>query len=218
MIHDPTEARRAHRLAKADEELNGYYLSHLGVAAQGYENSVQAFVSANAHAARMLRMRKGTMAWWDRVDATLRLLPAEHRVVLTLVYTPHGWPTWLADALSPAWGGGSFVALSATLPRAATASEERKSGQSILGWFAARGRGSDDALWRNLKDDCAKLRLAALEAYEVLRMTRIRDENEAEREAKRRRDDRVAAFAAEIRAKGEVRQARRFARKLGRVA
>jgi hypothetical protein len=224
IIADPTEARRAHRLARADAELAGYFTSNVGLKVGGFTAACAKFNVDNAHEAMLRSMKwlssvRSPNAWYDAVTATLRQLDAKLRARLVLVYAPHSWPTWLADALSPAWGGGSFVALAATLPRAAKAAEGRTSGQSVLGWFDARGRDQrNDALWRHLKDDCLTLRLEALEAYEPLRVARSKAEAELDRETKRAKSEKSMQKLTEVLGIARAKRAARFERKIKRAA
>lgn len=128
---DPTAYdRNRRRFGKADDELVGFFSAALGVKAQNLDSSGGAFNSHEAHWGRLQAMQRGQLAWYDAVAATLGQLPALHRRVLVVVYSPHAAPTWLQDALSTPWGGGSFVALATAQPRALTAAAERN-GESI---------------------------------------------------------------------------------------
>lgn len=176
------EQQGGHRYAKSDEELTGFFTAALGVKAQSYQgNGGGAFDSAALHDQRLKAMRAGGMAWFDRVGRTLAQMPPLTRELLTTVYTPHAWPTWLADALSTPWGGGSFVLVAASLPRAATAAQ-RETG--VLEWMLSRGRGgasdgeakSLTALFRNLRDDAEALRMPAIAMYDLLRVARCKAE------------------------------------------
>lgn len=210
---DEQHARNQRRFGKADDELVGWFAASIGVRAQTYERGGSAAFDSNvAHGARLRALEQGGIAWFDRVAATIRQLAPEHRRVLVLVYTPHSWPTWLADALSTPWGGGSFVALASTLPRAAEAAMrslkvERVAPASVMSWFGSRGRGGADELFRRLKSDGEEIRLAALAAYDALRVARLKREQAVERKAKEDRERANAKLLAEKLA-GRRRKAR----------
>jgi len=213
-----SKSEGGHRYASADAELAGFFTAALGVIAQGYENNgVQAFLSCHAHAVRILAIQRGHMRWYDRVEATLLQLPAEHRRVLELIYRPHAWPTWLASELATPWGGGSMVALAATLTRATDAA----GGGSAIGWLVSRGRGGANdgevkrlqGLFRRLREDAEGLRMKALAAYDILRIERVKRSQANEREVKAAREranaDRLATMIGQSRAKSAARFTRR---------
>lgn len=182
-------ARNQRRYGKADDELVGWFSAAIGVKAQSYEPSTSAFDPGRPHEARLRALSNGGMRWFDAVGGSLALLEAEHRRVLAAVYTPHGWPTWLADALATPWGGGTFVSLVAGLPRAVLAARDRKEGLTVAGWLSASGRGAKDALLRSLRDDGEALRMPALVAYDALRIARIKAEQFETRAAAERRSE-----------------------------
>jgi hypothetical protein len=135
------------------------------------------------------------------------------------VYAPHGAPTWLADALSTPWGGGSFVQLAIGLPRAALAAADRSEGRTVLDWLVARGRRAKDALLVSLREDCETLRVPALAAYDALRIARVKAEQEADRAAKVAREERNARLYTELTGRLRARAATRFERRMkGRAA
>lgn len=207
-------ARNQRRYGKADDELVGYFSSAIGVKAQNFDSSGGGFNSHEAHYGRLRAIARGDLAWFDRVGATLAALPAEHRHVLALVYRPHGAPTWLADALLPPWGSGSFVQLSLGLPRAVLAAAERKSGDTVLDFLVRRGRRAKDALLTSLREDAEALRLPALAAYDVLRVARVKAEQAADREAKRQREERNAKLYEEMTGRRLQKERARFERRM----
>lgn len=202
--------RNRRRFGKADDELVGFFSAAIGVRAQNLDSNGGAFNSHDAHEGRLKAMawltgRVGAREWFDRVGSTLVQLPLEHRRLVVLVYTPHGAPTWLADALSTPWGGGSFVQLACALPRATLAAADRhggaiawpkrgvvraqpRDGQTVLDWLVARGRRAKDALLSSLREDGEALRMPALAAYEQLRIERVKAEQIVERDTKAARE------------------------------
>jgi hypothetical protein len=213
MNHD----RNRRRFGKSNDELVEYFANAIGVRAQNLDNSGGAFNSHDAHWQRLVAMKSGHLARFDRTRATLDRLAPEMRAVLVVVYTPHGAPTWLLDALSPAWGGGSYVTLATKLPRALVAAEKRKPGLTVLDWMATRGRG-DSALFRHLRDDAEAQRIEALAAYDDLRVERIRAEQAASRARKAERDRRNEELYLELTGRIRAKQAARFASKIKRAS
>lgn len=214
MDHD----RNRRRFGKSDDELVEYFANAIGVKAQNMDNAGGAFDSNEAHYGRLAAMQRGHLRRFDRTEATLARLSKEHRDVLVLVYTPHGAPTWLADALSPAWGGGSYVQLSIRQPRAKLAAKERPPGRTILDWLVVRGRTPKDPLLTSLREDSEDLRIAALEAYEVLRRERVKAEQQADRNAKQARDERNTALYHELTGRIRAKRTARFEAKLRRAS
>ena len=212
-----------HRYAAADAELAGFFTSAIGLKGQSYDaNGGGAFNSNSLHDARIRALDAGSVPWFDRVEATFMRLPANSQRVLALVYTPHGWPTWLADALSTPWGGGSFVALAAGLPRAVAAA----GGGSPLVWLASRGRGGANEreskamtdLYRRLRQDCEDLRLGALALYDVVRVERIKRSQAAEREEKAAISTRNIALFDDLTGAKSDRDSQRFLARMKRTA
>lgn len=211
--------RNQRRYGKADDELVGFFSSAIGVKAQNLDSSGGAFNSNEAHWGRLQAMQRGSLAWFERVGATIAKLTSAERRIVSLVYTPHGAPTWLADALSTTWGGGSFVRLAITLPRATQAAAQRSEGTTVLDWLSSRGRRAKDALLISLREDAEALRIPALQAYELLRVQRVKAEQIAEREAKRLREQRNAAMLEEVLGMSRRRARKRFELRLkGRAA
>lgn len=209
-----------HRYASSDAELVGYFLSSLGVKGQSYEALGGADFNSDEAAARMLKafkflqMARSPMQWFDSVTATLMKLSPEHRITLTLVYTPHSWPaTWMASALSAPWGSGSMAALALTLPGATSSEDGGISSETVRRWLLDVDRPSMQEVKRR-ESVCARLvrigelRLdKAMGAYDALRVARVLEE---EREA---REKRVARQAAnEARLAEELGMDRRIAR------
>lgn len=215
MDHD----RNRRRYGKSDEELVELFANALGVRAQNLDSGGGAFDSDALHAMMLQSSSRGTMARHDGIRSTLERVEVEHRRVLVAVYTPHGAPTWLLDAFAPAWGGGSYIRLAASLPRATLAAADRKPGTTVVDWMATRGRG-DSPLFRNLRDDAEALRLAALAAYDVVRVERVRADQERDRAAKVARDERNRKLYLELTARSRTRRSSRFEARLksGRVA
>jgi hypothetical protein len=207
------------KFIEADGEIAEYFTSALGVRAQSYEHTGVAFDPRHGDDALVRQVWKGEMVRFDALAATMAQLTPDHRRRLGLVYTPHSWPTWLADALAPRWGGGSFVALAATLPRAASALLKRHpetptSPPRVLGFFMAQGRGGADALFGKLREDCEAIRTTALDAYEVLRVARVQAEAAAKRARKAALDARGSGIRAELAAQRCAVAEERFNRKL----
>lgn len=203
-VSEAKSARDHRRYGKSDDELTGWFSAAIGCKAQSYDSDGGGTDPNEQHYARLRSMARGTMRWFDRVGDTVRLLPLAERRVLVLVYTPHSWPTWLQDALTTPWGGGNFVALAATTPRAANAAG-KAGATSVHHWLVSRGRGGANEreskemrdLFRRLKDDCEALRVPALAAYEALRVDRVKREQAAERQAKSLREAKNAALLEE---------------------
>lgn len=211
-------ARNQRRYGKADDELVGYFSAAIGVRAQSYEPSTAAFDPGRPHEARLKALAGGGMRWFDAVGGTLALLDVDYRRVLSAVYRPHAWPTWLADALSTPWGGGTFVALVGTLPRAALAAQSRDVGVTVLDWLAKRGKTAKDALLTSLREDGEALRMPALVAYDALRIARIKAAQVAERAAGERQSERNLQLYSELVGRRAKRQRERFEARLRRGA
>lgn len=210
MDHD----RNRRRYGKSDDELVEFFANAIGVKAQNMDNAGGAFDSNEAHYGRLAAMKRGHLKRFDRTEATLLRLAKEHRDVLVLVYTPHGAPTWLADALSPAWGGGSFVQLAIRQPRAKLAAKDRPPGRTILDWLVVRGRTPKDPLLTSLREDAEDLRIEALDAYEILRRERIKVDQAADRDAKLARDERNERLYLELTGRIRAKQSARFESKI----
>ncbi len=210
MDHD----RNRRRFGKADDELVGWFACAIGVKAQNIDANGSDGNPEERHYSRLRAMNRGTMAWYDAVAATIGKLTPEHRQVIALVYTPHAAPTWLQDALSTPWGGGSLVQLAATLQRAQTAAHARVPGQTVVDWLTARGRRAKDPLLAALREDAEALRVAALTAYDPLRVDRVKREETAKREAARERERRNADLYAELTGRNRARDSARFERRL----
>lgn len=212
-LNDSDRNRR--RFGKADDELVSFFSAAIGVRAQNYDSSGGGTDPNEWHYGRLRSMQRGELARFDRIAATLRQLPSAARVVLVAVYTPHAAPTWLQDALSPPWGGGSFVALAQTTPRAALAAMNREPGQTVLDWLAQRGRRAKDPLLQSLRDDCEVSRLAALEAYEPLRVARIKADQVRDRDAAESRSRRNQELFSELVGRRTAKERQRIARRTG---
>lgn len=156
------------RYQVADSELMEYYTAAVGVGAQKYDSDGgDSFDSWSIHDRMFKSYRRGDMARVDAIGRTLAMISDEHRRTIKLVYEPHGWPPWLASRLSPSWGGGSFVALAATMPRAAemytvATKDAYPTPAKVLSWFQTRGMQLPAA---RLKTDCEAARTRALRAY-----------------------------------------------------
>lgn len=211
-------ARNQRRYGKADDELVGYFSAAIGVKAQSYEPSTAAFDPGRPHEARLRALSGGGMRWFDAVGATLGQLEIDHRRVLAAVYAPHAWPTWLADALSTPWGGGSFVGLAGGLPRAALAARTREGGLTVLDWLAKRGKTAKDALMTSLREDCEALRLPALVAYDAFRIVRIKDGQVAERDRAARQSERNVRLYSDLTGRRYARERERFEARIRRGA
>lgn len=224
--------RGGHRLAAADEELTGWYTAAVGVKAQSYDGGSGggAFDSHEAHTGRLRAMRwlegrPGVREWYDRVAATVGELDPEHRRVLGLVYTPRAGATWLSSELSTPWGGGSFVALAATLPRAEEAAL-RAGHVSVHSWWLVlegtvptRKRLEQlQSLLGRLRRECEALRLPALAAYDRLRVARIDQERKAAQEAREERARESTRRLEEVLGEVRRRSAARFERRLRRAS
>lgn len=216
-IHDDHDRNRR-RFGKADDELVGWFSAAIGVKAQNLDSNGGAFNSHDAHEGRLKAMawlsgHVGSCEWFDRVAKTIARLEPGHRTVLVTVYTPHAAPTWLQDALSPPWGGGSFVQLACALPRASLAARDRVDGRTVGDWLATQGRGGATALLKHLKEDSEALRMPVLAAYEALRIARIKAEQVEERRLKGVREEKNAKRYLELcgvkRSKDRARRARR---------
>lgn len=203
MITDHDRNRR--RYGKSDDELVGFFSSAIGVSAIDWDDDGKGGNPNELHYSRLRAMQRGHMAMYDRVAATLVRLGTDHRRVVVAVYTPHAAPTWLQDALSTPWGGGSFVRLACGLPRASLAAAERPDGRTVLDWLSARGRRAKDPLLTSLREDCEELRMPALVAYDELRRERVRSELEADREAARQRSERNMAIYAALKSRRRPR-------------
>ncbi len=210
MDHD----RNRRRFGKSDDELVGWFASAIGVKAQNIDASGGDGNPNERHYSRLRAMGRGTMARHDAVAATIGEVSSERRRVIVLVYTPHAAPTWLQDALSTPWGGGSLLQLATTLPRAAAAAQSRCPGTTIIDWLSHRGRRAKDALLVGLREDAEALRIAALAAYDPLRIDRVRREQSAEREAKQERERRNAELYAELTGRKRARDSAKFERRL----
>jgi hypothetical protein len=216
------EQEPGHRYAKADFELAGFFTHAVGLKGQGYESSGGIAFDSNSAAERQLKAMRwlsqaqSPIAWVDRVAATLGQLDDEHRRVLVLVYTPHAWPsTWLASALATPWGGGSLTSLALALPGASSA---------VRGWLLDVDRPEEqerkrrESVCSKLVREAEGLRMAALIAYDALRVPRVKQEATT---ATARRFARYAANEALlVRVMGVAREkaATRFARKCRRAA
>lgn len=228
--------RHRRRYGKADDELVGWFSAAIGVKAQSYEASTSAFDPGRPHEARLRALASGGMSWFDRIAATLAQLTPEHRRIIALVYTPHAAPTWLQDALSPPWGGGSFVQIATALPRATVAAQDRhrdvtwperrrgvvrvqpQDGRTVLDWLVARGRRAKDVLLTSLREDAEALRMPAIAAYDVLRIARIKAEQVADKEAVERRSERNLALYSELVGKKRRKERERRAKRTGIAA
>ncbi len=204
----------------ADAELSDFFTSAIGVRAQSYEPVGGAFDPRVGDLALIHQIAHGALARYDAVADTMAKLPAEHRRTLALTYAPHGWPTWLADALSPRWGRGCFVALAAALPRAVAAvakrypSEAPATAARCLEFFVDAGRGGADQLFAKLREECDVLRDAALAAYDELRIARVEAEAGAKKAQRAAVEARGAALFAELMGRTDERATARFERRL----
>jgi|GEM_PF-4496967 len=188
-----------HRFADADRELSEHFTSALGVRAQGYEPAPQSGFDVNeAHlAAREVRHRR-ELERFGAVEATLARIDPESRRVLRLIYTPHGAPGYLGFALATRWGGGTFVALAAEMPRAAKAWAKATPRAATLAQFLVDEAGRGDAtksFFARLVDDCEQPRVRALQAYEEVRRERLVLERARRVELAQRRADDLAELA-----------------------
>ncbi len=193
-----------------------------------------------------MRSRPTRTRIYDAVAETLSGTDPESRRVIETVYTPCGTgfvpprksseararrrrgrdeddlaPDFLAIALTPKWGGGSFVRLALRQDRALRAFAKRWPDKTpthaavleFLVFEAGMGSGSA-TFFRQLRDDCEGPRSRALGAYDELRSARV--DREA-REARERRARAEAASAAMFEAalESKTRQRReRFERML----
>jgi hypothetical protein len=168
-----------HRYAAADEELTGFFLATAG--ARGCEWEVSGGkvpFDANSAAERMLTrccwLSAGPQSLQRRCDsiaATLAQLDSGDQAVLTLVYTPHAWPSWwAANALSSPWGGGSLAGLALSLPGSSSA---------VRGWLLDRDIPPKqelerrEGICRKLRNAASGLREAALASYAPVMAARI---------------------------------------------
>lgn len=210
--------RNRRRYGKADDELTGFFSNAIGVKAQNINDDPKGGDQNEWHYSRLRAMQRGHMAWFDSVARTVVLLPVDHRKTVMAVYTPHAAPTWLQDALSPPWGGGSFVRLAAGLPRAVLAAAERQEGRTVLDWLSARGRRAKDDLLTSLREDAEALRMPALAAYEALRKERIKSELAADSDRAKAKAERNMRLYSELVGRRARRDSERFARKTRRAA
>ena len=162
-----------HRLAQADSEVADYYTSSVGVKAQRYEPSGGTSVE---HTNALPGQRFAGEA--ARHDVVGRLIAASgYSQTLRLVYEPFGVPTWLASALSPRTGRGSFVRLAVRSAKAMAAWQKAfpedhrdPSPAVVLAWVNALGaHATTTSRLEKWIPDCETERTAALAAYEALR-------------------------------------------------
>lgn len=210
------------QFVESDGELVTFHTSAVGVAAQRYESEGgAAFDSWSAHARLVHQCQRGTLSLVDRIGATLVQLPAEHRRTIALVYTPHGWPAWLASKLHTPWGGGNFVAFAAASKLGAEACKKAHPNDAatparVLQFLLQQGQA--DALFGRLRTACERARMKAIESYDELRVQRIAQEKQArtaQRDARARRNEEL--LDRELRGRDE-RQAAKFAARLRGVA
>lgn len=217
------------RFIEADAELVGYFTSSVGVRAQSYDSDGGgggAFDSERAHEGMLRECSRGTMHRVDAVAATLRLLTPAHRRVLQLVYEPHAPGTnglKLASDLTPSWGGGSFVRLSALTETARAAFDRRfhREGDpaAVLVFLrdeAGRGRQSE-GLFRRLREECETARERPLEAYDALREHREHAEGLERRRRRAESERRGDILLAQILGRKARRETLRFEQRLGKV-
>lgn len=216
MDHD----RNRRRYGKADDELNDWFVQAKFIKAQIYDRGAD--ISANIrasllHDARIRLIEQNGMVWFDKVRDTIACLTPAHRRVAELVYSPHSAATWLADALSPPWGNGSLVQLAIGLPRAKLAAQDRMPGFTVLNWLTQRGRRAKDDLLTSLREDGEVLRIELLAAYEELRKVRVKRDQQAERDADKRRSERNMRFYTELTGKRAAKESDRLNRRLRRT-
>jgi hypothetical protein len=196
---------RCSAVSRADGELADHFMAAVGVHAQSYEPSVGgAFDPQRTDDALLFQIQNGTMSRYDATAATLAALPYESRRVLRLVYEPHGWPVWLASALAPSWGNGSFVGLGATTARAVAGFSRRRPDAvvtpgCVLAWFCELGRGGEGEFLKGVRTDCEALRTEALKAFWG---ARCRQRVEARRAEAGRVKHREQALVRELKGRG----------------
>jgi len=213
-------------LLRANDELVDYFTASIGVRAGdlqpkttgGEVDFVDGMVREIDLASR--HDRRTSIAKHDLVRATLAATPAEARRVLELVYTPFGTgftpakrtkkkadadvaPDFLATALTPDEGGGSYVRLALTMPRTKRTYEKQYPDKPVPDVGAllvflqfTAGKGADSApFFAALRDDCDGPRMSALRAYDDVRKLRRAEEKlDDERRAVRKKRNADAHF------------------------
>lgn len=217
------------RLAAADGELNEYFTTSFGVSAQPYEPSTSCgFDSAGAHASLVLQSCRGMFRRFDKIAATVARVEQNHRETIALVYG-NGAGTFaqgskevaldvgkLVIALTPTWGHGSFLALAARQERAHRAFDKKGGAATILDFLELQAdRGDETKSWfAKLRSDCEAVRRAALAAYDLHRLERVRLEREEARLEEARRN---AEFEERL-GRRRRREAERFEARLRGVS
>lgn len=206
-------------LLRANDELVDYYTSSLCIRASGFEPTPQGGEGDGAIDlvvreidTAALHDRRTKLAHHDAVRATLAETPPAERHILELVYAPFGTgftppkkatdahdddvaPDFLATALTPDEGSGSYVRLALTMPRTARTYAKQFPDRDDPGPVALlaflsfeAGRGDHSASFFNaLREDCDAPRLAALKAYDALRKVRRQAEKREDEERARRK-------------------------------
>lgn len=215
-------------LLRANDELATFYTSSLGPKVQSFESNGPRSGPGDFDVGivrelddAIMRSRPTRIQTFDAVRATLAEVMSQTRRVLDAVYTPCGTgfvpsrkqteerarakangeeiaPDFLAIALTPKWGSGSFVRLALTQARTLRAFERQYPGRhpdpaSVLAFlsFEAGLGDASHAFFRQLREDCEGPRTGALEAYDVLRLARL-DQEAKEKRARRERSEAIA--------------------------
>lgn len=204
----PEESGRMRKFIEADEELSSHFTSSIGVRAQSYEPiSTRSFDPGEAHVAMRERAYRRRLEQYAAVEATIAATATEARHQLELTYVPFGTgftpraakqrkgveeetPDFLAIALRPAWGHGSFVRLALTQKRVLSAFLRRHPGKptdpaavlDFLSFEAGKGREADP-FFRGVREVCEVVRASALQVYDCLRLNRIDAEKASARVA-----------------------------------
>lgn len=221
-------------LLRANDELVDYFTSALGVRAQnmaadptgGDGDGLEGLLVREIDQAN-LHDRRTSIAKYDAVRSTLAATEPGARRILELVYTPFGTgftppkrkapkarfeqdeaPDFLATALTPNEGNGSYVRLALTMSRTIDTYTKRYPDKdaptpAMLLMFLQfeAGRGEDSAsFFKALREDCESPRMQALRAYdEHRRVRRPAEVKDDEARAARKAKNEYAYFMRQLR-------------------
>jgi len=224
------------RFVEADAELADHFTASIGVKAQSYEPSSTKTPGAGDADLRMCDpAARRALQMYAEVEATLHRVEQAARDVLRRVYEPFGTgfasrharrpeddaPDFLAMALAPSWGRGSFVRLAVDQRAVAAAFAKRwpkkdATRAALIDFLLFEaGRGSDaNPFFRTIREECEAVRARALAAYDVVRVERVTAAKAASREEKARKEARRVAFLDEQLGKKRDRETARFERRI----
>lgn len=215
---------------KADDELSGFFTASVGVRAQNYDTDGGERSIAEDHYRRLRAMKwlgasheRGIQAWYDAVRVTLGTIDRTHATLLANIYTPHGWPTWLADRLSAPWGRASFVVIASTTKTAEEAftkqTGELATRERVAAWFPKLGRDTKhDAMFQKLRTQCEGDRREAMQAYDEARIAREKREGGEHKERTKLRKEAREKYLDDVLALAEVKRRTKFEAKLRRAS